>query len=75
MSPSTCFQQSKEVFGKTGQFFTRAEKISRKFNVFGLKRFMLEPERDVNASLQVEHRSLHFLFAVDLDLHNRDHVR
>lgn len=36
---------------------------------------MFEPKRDVNASLQVEHGSIHNLSAVDLDLHNRDHVR
>jgi len=43
---------------------TKAEKFSEKFDVFRLKRFMLEPGRDVNACLQVKPRSMHFSFAV-----------
>jgi hypothetical protein len=54
---------------------TKAEKISGKFDMFGLKQFMPEPRHDVNASLQVKPGSMRFSFAVGLDLHNCDHVK
>jgi hypothetical protein len=53
----------------------KAGKISRKFNVFRLKHFMLEPGHDVNASLQVKPRSMHNSLEVGLDLQNCDHVK
>ena len=54
---------------------TKAEKFSAKFDVFRLKRFMLESERDVNASLQVTLGSMHDSSAFGHDLQNRDHVK
>jgi len=53
---------------------TKAKKFSAKFNVFRLKHFMLEPERDLNASLQVETGSIQNFLAFGPDLQNRDHV-
>lgn len=38
----TCFLQSWEVFAKAGKLLTKAEKFSAEFDVFRLKRFMLE---------------------------------
>ena len=62
----TCFVQSKEIFcearkfcAKARKFFTKARKFPAKFDVFGLKRFMLQPRFDVNQSLQVETDGMH----------------
>jgi hypothetical protein len=60
---------------KARKFFIEAKKFSAKFNVFRLKRFMLEPGRDVNASLQVKKASMHKLLALGPDLQNRDYVK
>ena len=38
---------------KARKFFAKARKFSGKFDTFGLKRVMLESERDVNAFLQI----------------------
>jgi len=53
---------------------TKAEKFSAKFDVFRLKRFMLESELDVNASLQVTTWTMNHSSEFVPDLHNRDHV-
>ena len=71
----TCFPRSEEALTKARKFLTKAEKFSGKFNVFRLKRFMLEPERDVNASLQVMTGSIHNLPASVHNLHKRDRVK
>jgi len=54
---------------------TTAEKHSAKFNVFGLRRSLLELEFDVHSSLQVKPRSMFDCPAFGFDLHNRDHVK
>jgi len=60
---------------KAGKFFTRAKKFPAKFDVFGLKRFMLKPGFDVNQTLQVEPDGMHNNFESGPDLHDRDHVK
>ena len=44
---------------KARKFFAKARKFSEKFDVFRLKHFMLEHERDMNAFLQVKTASIH----------------
>ena len=57
----TSFLQSKEVFAQARKFFVKArkfvttvKKLPAKFDVFRLKRSLLQPWFDVNQSLQVE---------------------
>jgi hypothetical protein len=52
----------------------KAKKFSEKFDVFRLKRFMLESELDVNASLHVKTGTMHDSSAFGRDLQNGDHV-
>jgi hypothetical protein len=66
--------RARKFFAKARKFLTKAEKFWGKFDVFGLKHFMLDPGRDVNAFLQVKPRSMQNLFAVGLDLQKGDHV-
>jgi len=60
---------------KLGKFFAKAKKFSGKFDVFALRHFMLDPERVMNASLQVKTGSMHNLSAFIHDLQKSDHVK
>ena len=60
---------------KAGKFLTKAGKFFGKFDVFRLKHFTLESERDMNACLQVKTASLHNLSAFGRELQNRNHVK
>jgi hypothetical protein len=52
----------------------KAKKFSGKFDVFALKHVMLEPERVMNASLQVKPASMHNSSVGIHDLQKGDHV-
>ena len=52
----------------------KAKKFSGKFDVFVLKHVMLEPERVMNASLQVKPDSMHNFPEFIHDLQKSDHV-
>ena len=74
----TCFLQSKEVFAQAGKLFVKAKKFvttvkkfTAKFDVFRLKRSLLQPGFDVNQSLQVEPDGRHNRSASGFNLHAR----
>ena len=52
-----------------------AQKTLAKFNVFCLRRSLLEFGFDVHSSLQVKPRSMFDCVAFSFDLHNRDYVK
>jgi len=60
---------------KARMFLIAAQKFLAKFNVFCLRRCLLEPGYDVHSSLQVKPRSMFDGVAFSFDLHNRDHVK
>ena len=69
------FAKAKKFCAKAGKFLIKAKKFPAKFDVFGLRRFMLKPMFDVNQSLQVKTEGMHNFFAVGFDLQNRTHVK
>ena len=60
---------------RAGEFLRAAWKMSAKFDVFWLRRFVLHPAFDVNQSLQVETDALLNSAAFVFDLNDRDHVK
>jgi len=67
--------KAKKYAAKARKFFTTAQKSPAKFNVFGLRRSLLEPGFDVYLSLQVKPRCMFDFVAFSFDLHNRNHVK
>ena len=68
-----CVRASK-FSAKARKLRRKAQKLPAKFDVSYSKLSLLEPELDVNASLQVETGRPHDVRAFDPDLQNRDHV-
>lgn len=60
---------------KAGKFLIAAQKVLAKFNVFCLRRSLLERGFDVHSTLQVKPRSMFDCMAFIFDLHNCDHVK
>ena len=64
----------RKFLAKAWKFLIIAAKISAKFNVFCLRRSLLEFGFDVHSSLQVKTRSMFDSSGFCFDLQNRDHV-
>ena len=66
---------AKKYAVKARKFLIIAQKILAKFNVFCLRRSLLERGFDVDSSLKIKSRSMFDCVAFSFDLHNRDHVK
>ena len=66
---------AKKYAVKARKFLTIAQKTLAKFNMFGLRRSLLEFGFDVHSSFQVKPRSMFDCEVFSFDLHNRDHVK
>jgi len=68
------FCEARKLFANARKFFPKAKKFSEKFDTFRSKHFMIDPERVMNASLQVKTGSMHNLLAFSHELQKSDHV-